>query len=123
MPAPYPRELREHLCELPGPEGTASRSRRSRRTWTVTLVPAILQDAGMDVTAGGMIAFSAFPAAFAALLAPALASRMRPTWLPPVVAVLLLGAAFLGLIIAPASGTVARMTVLGPGLAPRSASR
>ena len=83
----------------------------------MTLVPAILQDAGMDVTAaGGMIAFSAFPAALAALLAPALAARMRPTWLPPVVAVLLLAAAYLGLIIAPASGAVAWMTVLGLGL-------
>ena len=84
---------------------------------TVTWVPTILQDAGMDVTAaGGMIAFSAFPAALAALLAPALAARMRPTWLPPVVAVLLLGAAYLGLIIAPAGGAVAWMTVLGLGL-------
>ena len=84
---------------------------------TVTWVPTILQDAGMEVTAaGGMIAFSAFPAALAALLAPALAARMRPTWLPPVVAVLLLGAAYLGLIIAPASGAVAWMTVLGLGL-------
>ena len=84
---------------------------------TVTWVPTILQDAGMDVTAaGGMIAFSAFPAALAALLAPTLASRMRPTWLPPVVAVLLLGAAYLGLIIAPASGAAAWMTLLGLGL-------
>ncbi|MCT2296978.1 MFS transporter, partial [Brachybacterium muris] len=84
---------------------------------TVTWVPTILQDAGMGATAaGGMIAFSAFPAALAALLAPTLAARMRPTWLPPVLAVLLLGAAYLGLIIAPASGAVAWMTVLGLGL-------
>ena len=80
----------------------------------MTLVPAILQDAGMDVTAaGGMIAYSAFPAALAALLAPTLAARMRPTWLPPVVAVLLLGAAYLGLIIAPAGGAAAWMTEIG----------
>ena len=37
-------------------------------------------------------------------------------WPPPVVAVLLLGAAYLGLIIAPAVGAVAWMTVLGLGL-------
>jgi CP family cyanate transporter-like MFS transporter len=85
---------------------------------TVTWVPTILQDAGMDVTAaGGMIAYSAFPAALAApLLAPTLAARMRPTWLPPVVAVLLLAAAYLGLIVTPASGAVAWMTLLGLGL-------
>ena len=84
---------------------------------TVTWVPTILQDAGMDVTAaGGMIAYSAFPAAAAALIAPALAARMRPAWLPPVLAVLLLGTAYLGLLIAPASGAAAWMTLLGLGL-------
>jgi CP family cyanate transporter-like MFS transporter len=84
---------------------------------TVTWVPTILQDAGMEASAAGaMIAYSAFPAALAALISPALSTRLRPAWLPPVLAVLLLGAAYLGLIIAPASGAVVWMTVLGLGL-------
>lgn len=84
---------------------------------TVTWVPTILQDAGMEVSAAGaMIAYSAFPAAVAALISPALASRTRPAWLPPVLAVLLLGAAYLGLIVSAANGALVWMTLLGLGL-------
>jgi CP family cyanate transporter-like MFS transporter len=82
----------------------------------LTWVPTILQDAGMDAgTAGWMLAYSAFPGIVASLLTPALAARMRPTWLPVVLAAVLTGLAYLGLALFAAGGAVAWMTLLGLG--------
>lgn len=82
----------------------------------LTWVPTLLRDAGVDAgTAGWLLAYSAFPSILAALFAPALAAKMRPTWLPVAVSTLLAGAAFLGLAVAPTTGAYAWMTLLGLG--------
>jgi len=83
---------------------------------TLTWVPTMLQDAGLGAhDAGWQLSFSAFPAIAAALAAPALARRSRPTWLPIAVSALFLTTAFLGLAVAPTSAPYLWMTLLGIG--------
>jgi len=83
---------------------------------TLTWVPTILQDHGMsEHTAGWMLSYSAFPAILTSLLAPSLAQRIRPTWIPVTLAVALTGIAFLGLGVSPTSGTYLWMTAFGIG--------
>lgn len=82
----------------------------------LTWAPTLLQDAGVAVnTAGFLLAYSAFPGILASLVTPAIAARMKPTWLPVVIAVALVGAGYLGLALWPAEGATAWMTLLGLG--------
>ncbi|MFJ8825285.1 CynX/NimT family MFS transporter [Streptomyces sp. NPDC102467] len=82
----------------------------------LTWVPTLFQDAGMGAhTAGWMLSYSAFLGIAASLVTPTIAKRTRPTWLPVAVAVLLTGAAFVGLAAAPASAAYVWMTMLGLG--------
>jgi MFS transporter, CP family, cyanate transporter len=83
---------------------------------TLTWLPTILQDHGMAPhTAGWMLSYSAFPGIAAALVSPALARRIRPTWVPIAVSVILYGAAYAGLAEAPLHATYLWMTLLGLG--------
>jgi CP family cyanate transporter-like MFS transporter len=66
-------------------------------------------------TAGWMLSYSAFPGIAAALVSPALARRIRPTWVPIVVSVLCYGAAYAGLAAAPVQAAYLWMTLLGLG--------
>lgn len=81
-------------------------------TWT----PALLQDAGVSAAeAGLMIAYSALPAILASLAAPVVAARMRRGWVLVVLTVAVTGTGLLGLLLAPAAGGYAWMTLLGLG--------
>lgn len=92
--------------------GLQSTSYYAALTW----VPTILQDAGMARgTAGWMLSYSAFPGILAALVTPTIARRLRPLWLPVLIAVLLTAAAYLGLAVVPTSATWAWMTMMGLG--------
>jgi MFS transporter, CP family, cyanate transporter len=83
---------------------------------TLTWLPTLLQDHGMDPhSAGWMLSYSAFPGIAAALLSPTLARRIRPTWVPIVVSVLCYGAAYAGLAVAPVHAAYLWMTLLGLG--------
>ncbi|MBE1610204.1 MFS transporter [Actinopolymorpha pittospori] len=83
---------------------------------TLTWVPTLLQDHGMSAhDAGLMLSYSSFPGILASLVTPALARRMRPTWLPVAVSVTLCALAYLGLAIAPVSLAYLWMTLLGLG--------
>jgi MFS transporter, CP family, cyanate transporter len=83
---------------------------------TLTWVPTLLTDQGMSShDAGWMLSFSAFPGMVASLVAPALAKRARPSWLPVAAAVALTGTAYLGLATAPASAPYLWMTLIGLG--------
>lgn len=83
---------------------------------TLTWVPSILQDAGVDAhTAGRMLSCSAFPGILASLLVPALAKLLRPTWLLIAVSVALTAAAHIGLAVVPISAPYVWMTLLGLG--------
>jgi CP family cyanate transporter-like MFS transporter len=83
---------------------------------TLTWLPTLLQDHGMDPhSAGWMLSYSAFPGIAAALVSPALARRIRPTWVPIVVSVLCYGAAYAGLATAPVLAAYLWMTLLGLG--------
>jgi CP family cyanate transporter-like MFS transporter len=83
---------------------------------TLTWLPTLLQDHGMNPhTAGWMLSYSAFPGIAAALVSPALARRVRPTWVPIVVSVLCYGAAYAGLAAAPVQAAYLWMTLLGLG--------
>ena len=83
---------------------------------TLTWLPTLLQDHGMDPhTAGWMLSYSAFPGIAAALVSPALARRVRPTWVPIVVSVLCYGAAYAGLAVDPVHAAYLWMTLLGLG--------
>jgi CP family cyanate transporter-like MFS transporter len=83
---------------------------------TLTWLPTLLQDHGMDAhSAGWMLSYSAFPGIAAALVSPALARRVRPTWLPIVISVFCYAAAYIGLAVAPTSEPYLWMTVLGLG--------
>jgi CP family cyanate transporter-like MFS transporter len=83
---------------------------------TLTWLPTLLQDHGMDAhSAGWMLSFSAFPGIAASLVSPALAKRIRPTWVPIALSVVLDGAAYAGLAIAPLHATYLWMTLLGLG--------
>jgi CP family cyanate transporter-like MFS transporter len=83
---------------------------------TLTWLPTLLQDHGMDPhSAGWMLSFSAFPGIAAALVSPALARRVRPAWVMIVVSVLCYGAAYAGLAVAPVRAPYLWMTLLGLG--------
>jgi MFS transporter, CP family, cyanate transporter len=83
---------------------------------TLTWLPTLLQDHGMDAhSAGWMLSYSAFPGIAAALVSPAIARRIRPAWVPIVVSVLCYGAAYAGLAVAPARAAYLWMTLLGLG--------
>jgi MFS transporter, CP family, cyanate transporter len=83
---------------------------------TLTWLPTLLQDDGMTPhSAGWMLSYSAFPGIAAALASPVLARRIRPTWVPIAVSVLLYGAAYAGLAVAPLGATYLWMTLLGLG--------
>lgn len=83
---------------------------------TLTWVPTILQDASVPAgTAGWLLAYSSFPSILASLVSPTIAAKLRPTWLPVVVAVLLTGSAYLGLTLFATQGVYLWMTVLGLG--------
>ena len=83
---------------------------------TLTWLPTLLQDHGMDShRAGWMLSYSAFPGIAAALVSPALAKRIRPTWMPIAVSVLCYGAAYAGLATAPLHAPYLWMTLLGLG--------
>jgi CP family cyanate transporter-like MFS transporter len=83
---------------------------------TLTWLPTLLQDHGMDAhSAGWMLSYSAFPGIAAALASPALARRIRPTWLPIVISVLCYALAYAGLAVAPTSEPYLWMTILGLG--------
>lgn len=82
----------------------------------LTWVPTVLQDAGVSAhTAGLMLAYSSLPGILTGITGPAIARRLRPTWLPVLVVVVLCAAGFAGLLIAPAVGAWVWMTLLGLG--------
>jgi CP family cyanate transporter-like MFS transporter len=83
---------------------------------TLTWLPTLLQDHGMDPhRAGWMLSYSAFPGIAAALVSPALARRARPAWVPIAVSVLCYAAAYAGLAVAPTGLAYLWMTFLGLG--------
>ena len=83
---------------------------------TLTWLPTLLQDHGMNPhSAGWMLSYSAFPGIAAALVSPAIARRIRPTWVPIVVSVLCYGVAYAGLAVAPVHAAYLWMTLLGLG--------
>jgi CP family cyanate transporter-like MFS transporter len=83
---------------------------------TLTWLPTLLQDHGMDPHgAGWMLSYSAFPGVAAALVSPALARRIRLAWVPIVVSVLFYAAAYAGLAVAPVHAAYLWMTLLGLG--------
>ena len=99
--------------------------------WSVTLVmglqslgfyavlswlPTILEDHGLSqVTAGGLLSYSMLPAMLASLITPTLDRRIGRPAVLVVVAAALMGGAYVGLIVAPASAPYLWMTVLGGG--------
>ncbi len=92
--------------------GIQSMSYYAALTW----VPAIFQDSGMSAgQAGWMVSFSAFPAILTCLITPAIAQALRPRWIGVVASVVLVGAAFVGLLVAPLAGAYVWMTMLGLG--------
>ena len=83
---------------------------------TLTWLPSLLQDHGMDPHgAGWMLSYSAFPGIAAALLCPALAKQTRPAWIPIAVSSVLDGAAYAGLAVAPVHAAYLWTTLLGLG--------
>jgi MFS transporter, CP family, cyanate transporter len=83
---------------------------------TLTWLPTLLQDHGMPPhSAGWMLSYSAFPGIAAALVSPALATRIRPAWAPIALSAAADGAAYAGLLIAPVHATYLWMTLLGLG--------
>ncbi|ROS65303.1 CP family cyanate transporter-like MFS transporter [Curtobacterium sp. PhB172] len=82
----------------------------------LTWVPTVLQDAGVSAHAAGlMLAYSSLPGIVTGITGPAIARRLRPTWLPVLVVVVLCAAGFAGLLVAPAAGAWVWMTLLGLG--------
>ena len=81
---------------------------------TLTWLPTLLQDHGMDPhSAGWMLSYSALPGIAAALVSPALARRIRPAWALIVVSVLCYAVAYAGLAVAPVGAAYLWMTLLG----------
>ncbi|WP_217183044.1 MFS transporter [Streptomyces sp. AC495_CC817] len=83
----------------------------------LTWIPTLMQDADVSASdAGLLLSYSSLPGIVAALLAPAVSRRMRPTWVPVLLSSLLCAAGLGGLLIAPAgvAGWV-WMTLLGLG--------
>jgi CP family cyanate transporter-like MFS transporter len=82
----------------------------------LTWVPTVLQDAGVTAhEAGLMLAYSSLPGIVTGVTGPAIARRLRPTWVPVVVVVVLCAVGFVGLLVAPAAGAWLWMTLLGLG--------
>ncbi|MGH3279774.1 MAG: MFS transporter, partial [Trebonia sp.] len=83
---------------------------------TLTWLPTLLQDRGMAPhDAGWMLSYSAFPGIAAALVTPAIAKRVRPSWVLIGISVMLYAAAYAGLVIAPVRDAYLWMTLLGLG--------
>jgi len=81
---------------------------------TLAWIPTLLRDHGVSAnTAGLLLAYSSAPSVVASLIAPVLAHRLRSAagliWLT----CLVYGAGYVGLALAPASGAMAWMTLLG----------
>ena len=110
---PFRAMLRDPIAwSVTGFMGLQSLSYYAALTW----VPAIFQDAGMPADqAGWMLSFSAFPAIITCLITPTFAKRLKPRWLPVFAAAVLIGSAFLGMLLAPQAGAYAWMTLLGLG--------
>ncbi|ROS78353.1 CP family cyanate transporter-like MFS transporter [Curtobacterium sp. PhB130] len=82
----------------------------------LTWAPTVLQDAGVSAhTAGLMLAYSSLPGILTGITGPALARRVRPSWVPVLVVVALCVTGFVGLGVAPAAGAWLWMTLLGLG--------
>lgn len=83
---------------------------------TLSWLPIFFEDHGMtQAHAGWMLSFSMFPGMLGAIVTPILGrSIKRPAALVPLTA-LLLGSAYVGLIVAPTSVTYLWMTLLGLG--------
>ena len=83
----------------------------------VTWLPAVLQEAGGSAAFGGtMVALYSAWGVAAALLVPQLATRMRNPFPVVVVCSVLLVAGYLGLLVAPMSGTVVWVCAVGLGV-------
>lgn len=110
---PFRTILRDPIAwSVTGFMGLQSLSYYAALTW----VPTIFQEAGMPADqAGWMLSFSAFPAIITCLFTPTIAKRVKPRWLPVFAAGALIGAAFLGLLLAPQTGAYVWMTLLGLG--------
>ncbi|WP_193072354.1 CynX/NimT family MFS transporter [Brevibacterium sp. FME37] len=110
---PFRAMLRDPIAwSVTGFMGLQSLSYYAALTW----VPAIFQEAGMPADrAGWMLSFSAFPAIITCLVTPTIAKRLKPRWVAVFAAAVLIGAAFLGLLLAPQAGAYAWMTLLGLG--------
>ncbi|MDP4332814.1 MFS transporter [Curtobacterium sp. A7_M15] len=82
----------------------------------LTWVPTVLQDAGVTAhEAGLMLAYSSLPGIVTGVTGPAIARRVRPTWVPVVVVVAFCAVGFVGLLVAPAAGAWLWMTLFGLG--------
>uniref|UniRef100_A0A942SZA0 MFS transporter n=1 Tax=Neobacillus citreus TaxID=2833578 RepID=A0A942SZA0_9BACI len=82
----------------------------------LTWVPTVLQDAGVPAhEAGLMLAYSSLPGIVTGVAGPAIARRLRPTWVPVAVVVVLCAVGYTGLLVAPAAGAWMWMTFLGLG--------
>ncbi|WP_159448807.1 MFS transporter [Demequina sp. NBRC 110053] len=83
----------------------------------ITWLPAILTDAGGSATLGGtMVALYSSWGVVAALVVPQVATRMANPFVVVIVCTVLLVAGYLGLILAPLSGTVLWACLLGIGV-------
>ncbi len=81
---------------------------------TLSWLPSILEDNGMSQAhAGWMLSYSMLPGLVAAFLAPSLNRRLGRPALPVLTVVVLLAAAYTGLIVSPTSGTYVWATLLG----------
>lgn len=83
----------------------------------LTWIPTLLQDSGVAASdAGLLLSYSSLPGIAAALLTPTLARRIRPRWLPVLIASLLCAAGLVGLLVAPFEPLAwVWMTLLGFG--------
>lgn len=83
----------------------------------LTWIPTLLQDAGVSASeAGVLLSYSSAPGIVAALLAPAIARRMRPGWVPVMASALLCAVGLIGLLVVPTSAAAwVWMTLLGLG--------
>ncbi len=83
---------------------------------TLAWLPALLQDAGMTAAeAGWMLAFTAVPGTVASLITPVIARRIRPVWLPMLLAGAMTATAYAGLVTHAVSGAYLWMALLGIG--------
>lgn len=83
---------------------------------TLSWIPTLLSDHGMRATeAGWLLSYSTFPAVIASLLTPAVARRVRPSWMVVVGVVAGCAAGYIGLIADPVRLAYLWMTLLGVG--------